>query len=90
MKSFLGSFFSNWSRKIAGVATVVITIIASFVAYGMLRKFIPPTLGEWTMFLKELAITYGILIAIAGGKSVLTDVVAGLRAKGAKAPEPIG
>lgn len=86
MKSFLASFFSNWSRKIAGIAVLVVTVVGGFVAYKMLNLPEPPKLAEWSTFLRELAWTYAIIIGFSGGKSVMSDLVSKLRGK--EAPPP--
>jgi len=66
--------FENWSRKMSGLAAIVITLTVVCVIVGWLRQSSFPTLAEWASFLKELALTYGIVIAIAAAKSVATDL----------------
>ena len=66
----MSKFFANWSRKIAGVAVVVITLIGGAAAWKMLHIPTPPALAEWSQFLKELAWTYAIPLGFSATKSV--------------------
>jgi hypothetical protein len=81
--------FSNWTRKISGVAALAVTIIAGFTVAQWMRQPNAPSLAEWASYLKELAITYGIIAGVAAVKSIGTDAVAGLKAKGDTVPKPV-
>jgi len=67
--------FSNWTRKLSGIAFVVVTLIAAAAALDWLLQYTPPKLAEWSTFLKELAFTYGIIVAISAAKSIGTEAV---------------
>ena len=73
-------FAKDWTRKIAGFSLLVWALIVILITVRMLAQY--PTLAEWGNFLWAAAGTAALICGISGGKSILTDAVAGLKAKG--------
>ena len=83
--------FTNWTRKIAGLAAVVITLVALAAAAAWIFKpMLPnlPPLADWAAFAEKVAWSFGIVAGISKVGSVASDAVAGLKAKGVCPPAP--
>ena len=66
--------FTNWTRKLAGFALLVWTFAVVWYVLH-LNWQVAPTPAEWATFLTQLAISAGIIVAVAAGKSIGTDAV---------------
>ena len=86
------SVFENWTRKLSGLAAIVVTAVTGsalvakftviFKALAIGTTAAPVvSLAEWADFAKETAIAFGIVATVAGVKSVATDFVANRKAK---------
>ena len=78
--------FENFTRKMAGFALVVWALVVFAVTWLMLHEPAPPTLREWGGFLWAAAGTAGVIIGLAGAKSVATDVANRRKTPGTSTP----
>jgi hypothetical protein len=78
--------FENWGRKLAGFALLVWAVISGAITWLMLHQPTPPTLKEWGAFLGAVAGTAGVIIGLAGAKSVATDVANRRKTPGTSTP----
>ena len=79
--------FDNWTRKISAFALLVWAFTIVWYVLHINWEVRAPTPAEWATLLMQIAISAGVLVAVAAGKSIGTAWVKG-NGKSGKPPTP--
>ena len=80
--------FENWTRKMSAFALVVWAFAIVWYVLHINWEALPPTPAEWATLLMQIAISAGVLVAVAAGKSIGTAWVKSGNGKNGKPPTP--